>query len=139
MIKLYTPYDRGFTVFPFVFMPRRLRGTENESPYLAHEGVHYWHQSQWGMAAVIAGLMLKIYWLAYAGMIIGPLAWIALYFLSKRFRFHAEVQAYAAEIREHRRLGHIVDMRYFAVIMANDYWGMCTMAEAREALERELS
>ena len=127
---IYIPLDRGFTIWPFIFIPERVRGTIAEEPYLAHEMVHCRRQAWW------------------------TLLWVLLYFTSKRFRMREETLAHAAEITAYLGVTRINDERtfyiahllymdsertayidHFAHVMSSQYWGMCTMAEAREALE----
>lgn len=142
MIKLYTKRKRGFTFFPFIVLPQRVRDTIDELPYMEHEKVHLVHQ---GTCSLVVFLVLApIAWpWALAGIVLGPAIWVSLYFgfwrwrssvWACRFRFSEEAIAFAAEVQEHRRLGNQVDLRWFARTMAIEYWGMCTQEEALASL-----
>jgi len=100
-MTLTTPFKRGFTFYPFIFIPKRLeKGTAWYESYASHETVHYKRQ---GLLAIF---------------------WVIRYFLSKKFRWQEEKLAYTAEIEYLKERGIQIDEQSYIDSLVNEYWNM---------------
>lgn len=111
---IYLPIKRGFAFWPFLFMPERVKGTSDEGSYLAHEKAHYERQAWWT-----------------------PI-WIALYFVSKKFRWQEVKIAYKAEILYRIGKGETINKTHYIDEIYRNYWGMCTRRQARDFIDKIL-
>lgn len=96
---LYTSLlSRGFTLWPFIILPERIKGKMAEIPYLEHEKAHYISQAWWS-----------------------PI-WIILYFVSKSFRWKEEKKAFSAQLTATLQ----IDWESIRHSLVSEYWGMAT-------------
>lgn len=93
----------AITLWRWIFVRR---GKETDKALIAHEMAHAKDQAQWLV-----------------------LPWFALYLLSPRFRFTAEVIGHAAQIKAGSST-----VQWAAASITNRYWTFCTFAEAETAL-----
>lgn len=105
---VYLDIQRGFSFWPLIVMPKRLKGGVREQAYLEHEQTHYKRQRWWT-----------------------PI-WIILYFLSKSFRWQEEKLAFKAEIEHLINAGIPINRYLYVEDISEDYWGMCTVQQAAE-------
>ena len=115
-IRINLPIRRGFSFYPFIIIPKRVVGTTNEIPYVAHETTHWDRQ----------GLTV--------------LFWLFRYLTSTKFQMQEETIAFANEIRAYSKTD--IDLNALITTKANSmshqYNGMCTFDEALTALRQEL-
>lgn len=102
-IILRSPINRGFTLWPFIFMPDHAQG---KPEYLAHEMVHWKRQAWWTPV------------------------WVLLYLLFKSFRWREEKLAFYTEIRFLVDTGSYVNRFYYISGMVNEYRDMVGVHEA---------
>lgn len=101
----YTPATRGFTLYPFIFIPKRIKGTDYELPYIEHEKVHYYQQQN------------------------SNIFWIIKYLTNKRFRWQQEQEAFLAEIKQLKRQNLKVNYEKYKTILLTEYFSMATENE----------
>lgn len=118
MIKFNVSLNRGFSFWPFIFIPNRVVGTIEESSYITHESTHCTRQAWWS-----------------------PI-WVLVYYFSKKFRFNEELLAFTNELKNYLPKINEFDREAYinkkALSMSKIYNGMCTYDEALNALKENL-
>jgi len=118
---LNSTFDRGFSVHPFIFIPKWTETQGIENSYEAHERTHCGRQKNF---------FYGLYWIGH-------------YYVSKSFRFQEETLAYITQVIT--RLAPITKpseraflktqiISEYAGEMATEYRGMCTVDQAIKAL-----
>jgi len=73
---IHIPINRGFSFWPFIFMPSRLKETPAYKAYLMHEQVHHRRQG------------------------IGVVWWVLKWFFNRKFRHDEELLAFEVQLNQ---------------------------------------